>query len=65
LRTFFSLRFDIVEAGQSPWASFVAAAEASGAALFVASSVSFGMVLLEATPTAAAESFFFSIFKYD
>jgi hypothetical protein len=65
LHAFFSSRFDIVEASQSPGASLVATAEASGATLFDASTVTLAMVLLQATPAAAAEPFFFTILEDD
>jgi hypothetical protein len=61
LQAFFSSRFVIVEAGQSSGASLGAAGETSDATLFVASAVALATTLLEATPTVAAEPFFFTI----
>jgi hypothetical protein len=56
--------FDIVEAGQSPGASLVVAAEASGATFFVAATMILGPVVLVETLAAAAVPFFFTIPKF-
>jgi hypothetical protein len=63
LRTFFSSRFDIVEAGHSPGAFLAAATEESGAAFVAASAVALETVLLEPAPVAAAGFFFFTILR--
>jgi hypothetical protein len=60
LRTFFSSRFVIVEAVQSPGASLTVAA-ASGAALFGAALAALGPVVLVVALAAAAVPFFLTI----
>jgi hypothetical protein len=64
LHAFFSSRVDIVEACQSTGASLAIAAEASGATFFIASVIALGTMVLEATPAAVAEPFFFTILEY-
>jgi hypothetical protein len=61
LRVFFSSRFIIIEAGQSPGAG--AAAETSGAPLFDASDVTLAAALLEVAPVTTVEPFFFTILR--
>jgi hypothetical protein len=64
LRAFFSLRFVIVDAGQSPGASLVIAAEVSGVTFFDAAVVALGPVVLAAALDAVAAPFFLTILAY-
>jgi hypothetical protein len=61
LRAFFSSRFIIVDAGQSPGASLVIAAEVSGTVFFGAVVAVLGPVALVAALAAAAVPFFLTI----
>jgi hypothetical protein len=61
LRAFFSSRFVIVDAGQSPGASLVTAAGVSGATFFDAAVAALGPVALVAALTVAAAPFFLTI----
>jgi hypothetical protein len=61
IRAFFSSRFIIVDAGQSPAESLVTAAEVSGATFFDATVAALGPVALVAELAAAATPFFLTI----